>query len=263
MGKRDVWMPLNVGDYLADTMRLTTLQHGAYLLLLFDYWRSGPLPDSDEQLAAVTKVDVKEWRTKIGPVVRRFFNIGEDGLLHQKRADAEIERAGRISDARRDAALHRHNKPANPEQDASKPDANAPANAPANDQQDPVQNAGIARGHAVAGPLPRTLKEDSDLRSAQAPPDARTILWQQGLPILRSLTGKSDTQARSLLGQLVGKARDDCARLLHVLLEAQSLRPVNPIAWIEKAAVPRSERGLLADEPYDPRHPTPMSGGFG
>ena len=161
-------MPLNVGDYLADTMRLTTLQHGAYLLLLFDYWRSGPLPDSDEQLAAVTKVDIKEWRAKIGPVVRRFFSIGEDGLLHQKRADAEIERAGRISDARREAALKSHGKTANGEQEDSKPDANAPANAPANAEQSPVQNSGITRGHAVAGPLPRTKKDSGSLRSPGA-----------------------------------------------------------------------------------------------
>ena len=101
MSKNDTWMPLDIGDYMADTMRLTTLQHGAYLLLLMDYWKSGPLPDDDEQLSAICKMDAKSWKAN-SSVIRKFFKAN-DGLLHQKRADKEREKTAKMS-AERSAA---------------------------------------------------------------------------------------------------------------------------------------------------------------
>jgi hypothetical protein len=53
-------MPLYVGDYLADTGRLTTEQPGAYLLLILDYWRNGALPD-DSILATICGLSATAW----------------------------------------------------------------------------------------------------------------------------------------------------------------------------------------------------------
>jgi uncharacterized protein YdaU (DUF1376 family) len=88
----DTWMPLWIGDYLADTMHLTTEQHGAYFLLMMAYWKNGgPLANDDDQLAAISKVSVQRWKT-IGPVVKRFFR--EKGLLlTHKRIEEELENA--------------------------------------------------------------------------------------------------------------------------------------------------------------------------
>lgn len=96
--KNDTWMPVYIGDYLADTSRLSTEQHGAYLLLLMDYWRNGPPLDDEAELASITKLSVSQWR-KHAAKLRDFF-VPTDGRLIQKRADIERARAGLISSKR-------------------------------------------------------------------------------------------------------------------------------------------------------------------
>jgi len=96
--RADTWMPLYIGDYLADTGRLTTEGHGAYLLLIMDYWRNGAPPDDDDTLAAITKLPVARWK-KLRPVMASLF-IPSDGLWHHKRIDAELAKATEISASR-------------------------------------------------------------------------------------------------------------------------------------------------------------------
>lgn len=98
----DAFIPFWIADYLADTMHLTTLQHGAYFLLLLTYWRrGGPLPDDDKQLAAITKMSVKEWR-KIRPIMMSFFSI-KNRVWIQKRCEEELA----IAKENREKALNR------------------------------------------------------------------------------------------------------------------------------------------------------------
>lgn len=89
--KADMWMPLYIADYLADTMRLSTEQHGAYLLLLMDYWRSGPLPDNDQVLASIARLSIDRWGETRGLLVGFFSVI--DGFWVHKRVDVEMAKA--------------------------------------------------------------------------------------------------------------------------------------------------------------------------
>lgn len=88
--KPDVWMPLYIGDYLKDTGRLSTEQHGAYLLLIMEYWQTGPIPDDDAELGSVTRLGVKEWK-KTRQKLIRFF-IVENGVWKHHRIDEELEK---------------------------------------------------------------------------------------------------------------------------------------------------------------------------
>ena len=92
MEKADIWMPLFIGDYLADTARLTTEQHGAYLLLIMDYWRNGPPPDDAQVLCQITRLSIDAW-SNAQAMLRRFFTVG-DGVWRHKRIDKEIQSAG-------------------------------------------------------------------------------------------------------------------------------------------------------------------------
>ena len=83
MAKTSAWMPLYIGDYLADTMHLTGAQHGAYLLLIMHYWRSGPLPDDSVALATIARTERGEW-SAMALTVRAFFQVSSVGLTHAK-----------------------------------------------------------------------------------------------------------------------------------------------------------------------------------
>lgn len=97
MSKPDSWLPLYFGDYLSDTMHLTTEQHGAYLLLLMSAWsRGGSLPNDEGQLAAICRADKSIWK-RIRAAVLAFFTVEGDCLV-QKRLTLEYQRALKMAE---------------------------------------------------------------------------------------------------------------------------------------------------------------------
>jgi len=97
MTKTDIWMPLYVADYLSSTTRLTTEQHGAYLLLIIDYWKSGRLPDNDSVLANVTRLSGDAWAKHRG-VLQGFFEVNNGEWIHS-RIEKELEKSGDLKKA--------------------------------------------------------------------------------------------------------------------------------------------------------------------
>lgn len=82
------WMKLYIADYLADTGHLSTLEHGAYLLLIMHYWRAGGLPRDDVRLARIAKLELKEWRAIADAIALLFLPE-----WRHKRIDAELSTA--------------------------------------------------------------------------------------------------------------------------------------------------------------------------
>lgn len=96
------WMPLYIADYRADTTRLSTIEHGAYLLLIMEYWRASGLPDDDKQLSRITGLPVAQWR-RMRPIIQSFFH---DGWKH-KRIDEELAHCLEVSNKRKAAVEQR------------------------------------------------------------------------------------------------------------------------------------------------------------
>ena len=94
----DTWMPLYIGDYLADTRRLKAAEHGAYLLLIMEYWQAGGLPDDDRQLARIACMTDREWKIA-RPIIEKRFQPG----WRHKRIDAELAKAAVMSKKRASA----------------------------------------------------------------------------------------------------------------------------------------------------------------
>lgn len=74
------FMQLYVGDYLADTLDLTTEQHGAYLLLLMTMWRhDAKLPNDAAKLARIARVSPRRWHL-VWAEIQHFFYVEGDQI---------------------------------------------------------------------------------------------------------------------------------------------------------------------------------------
>ena len=88
------WMPFYVADYLDDTGHLSTLEHGAYFLILAYLWRSRkPIKDDANSLRRVTRTTPEEWES-IRETITDLLEKTPAGWT-QKRLIIEIERADR------------------------------------------------------------------------------------------------------------------------------------------------------------------------
>ena len=259
MSRTDAWMPLYVGDYLADTTHLTLEQSGAYLHLLMSQWRVGYVPADPQKLAAICRVTRTHWVRHLAPAILPFFEDRGDRLV-QRRLEAEANRArkGRKNEAKNPAdcagkqaeipAKTAENIPqkSKPNNEVAPPLARALARVPSESQSQSEEEGSVGLRPTAAAAVERN-----------PPPTIRDALWRDGPPILRALIGLGDRQARTLLGRLLRDARDDAAAVHALLHEAQSLHPADPQAWLMAAARNRgggttgSRRGRLDVDWFD------------
>lgn len=80
-------MPVWTDAYLADCGHLTTIEHGAYILLLFTMWRNdGWLENDDAKLARYSRLTTKQWG-RIRPTIMAFFQDEGDRITQRRLTD--------------------------------------------------------------------------------------------------------------------------------------------------------------------------------
>jgi uncharacterized protein YdaU (DUF1376 family) len=104
-----IWMPLYIGDFLADTMDFDDRKTGIYIRLIMHCWQHGYIPADHEQLRLIAHASARAWRKHCN--ILDFF---ERTVYQQRpcyvhgRVTKERQRFAEISNKRKAAALQMH-----------------------------------------------------------------------------------------------------------------------------------------------------------
>lgn len=98
-----------IGDFQRDTGHLSLTERGAYLALIHHYYATEkPLPTDHTSLCRIAGAITRQERDAVKAVMS-FFERVESGLMHS-RIEAELQKAGAVSDTNREIALAREAK---------------------------------------------------------------------------------------------------------------------------------------------------------
>ena len=224
MSKSDTWMPFYVGDYLSATGRLTTEQHGAYLLILLDYWKNGAPPDDDAVLAALARMSPASWK-KARTALIGFFEV-RDGLWVQKRVEHERDRASDITEKRSEAGKASAAARAERKQTGNKCSTHVATNG--------QQNGRPSQSHSSIELIAST-NVDVSAEPTDQPLTKQEVIeaWQsrmvpKGFPSIRKMTAQRE---RQLKARLKDSTLDEWVQAMDALERSAFCRGENDRGW--------------------------------
>lgn len=211
-------LPLWTDAYLGDTTHLTTIEHGAYLLLLMTAWRSSEcrLADDDRLLARYTRTTLGQWK-RLRPILEPFFKV-RGGFWMQSRLTDEAVAVRQKKDAAaangRASALKRKGRHST---ERVVPLNEATNEASTKNQLNQNQNhSSLDKSNDEVGQLP----------------NPEQIMFDHGLAILAS-AGVPEAKARPILGKW--KRDYGAADVIVALGAAQREGAIEPVSYITAA----------------------------
>lgn len=223
----NLYIPFHPGDYLADTAHLSAAEHGAYFLLILNYWQRGePLPDDDRKLRGIARMSADEWAAAKETVLE-FFDA-RDGLLHHKRIDEELDKARERSDKARENGL----RSANARQNGS--NRSAPVKQPLNERSTTVERPLSDR--------PTNQDQDQDIEEAIASSTHEAKLSISEIQRqLEQATGWIDLPGVGAIEKLLSEGHSFEGRILPLARDEAERRTSAPGGWTYLAAVVRDK----------------------
>lgn len=209
-------MPLWTDAYLGDTTHLTTIEHGAYLLLLMAMWRAEghKLPNDMKMLARYARMTPGQFQ-RIWPVLKPFFRCASDSITQGRLTDEAVA-VERNSKKQSDKAKARWLKNKESGDAVAKPD----------DMPEPMPDE--CRDDAS---LTLTHSSDTNVSGHSADPDL-DWLFADGLTWMLSRGGQTEKSARSVIGQWL-KSHPP-GRVKGAVQTAQVSARGNPVGYIGK-----------------------------
>jgi uncharacterized phage protein (TIGR02220 family) len=178
------YMQFYVADYLADTGHLTTEEHGAYLLLIFNYWQTGK-PLRKDRLSTVARLSNDRW-ILVEQSLKEFFHDNgetwahfriEGDLVSVQESVDKASKAGKASAAARqrkkelkDNARSTRVQQTLNERSTDVPTPTQPSDQSTSDQSTSEQNnargaqSGSPSGAASSLPAKREAQDDTPVR---------------------------------------------------------------------------------------------------
>lgn len=214
----EAWMPMYWGDYLKKTARFTLAHHGAYMLLIAEYWSTGaPIPADAEEQALIVRLPVADWM-ELRPKIAEKFDETPDGKWHHERIDKELVRAAEKSAAK------------------SRAGARGAAKRWQTDSRR-IADASVCHKQNDAHSQSQSLTPPSE--GADAPLKER--IFGPALEWLAKQSGKPKDKLRPLVGRWCSKHGDGAT--LEALAAAAKNAPLDPIPYIERVLKPKAPNG--------------------
>ena len=226
-------------DWIAGTGELSLEQEGAYIrICALIYSRNRPIPDNDRWLAGMCRVSLRKWRT----LRQQLLDIGkitvQDGLIHQKRCQFELEKAAERARKCAENGAKGGRKSLKIRGILAKP----------LERQETVEANAIATLKPTH--QPPTLTSDSKEESAPqsgAVVNPDEVLFDQCLAYLTA-RAVNEKQARSVIGSW--RKQYGAGAVIEVMSEASRQSVSEPVAWIVKAL--RSRHGTPGSQEVAP-----------